>query len=49
MFLTRTKDIFETLKRDISIEGRACNFFIKEDEKENFDRMQHRVKEIFVY
>ena len=32
-------DIFNLLKRDISIESRACNFFIKEGKKEEFEKL----------
>lgn len=32
-------DIFSLLKRDISIESRACNFFIKDGRKEEFEKL----------
>ena len=32
-------DIFSLLKRDISIESRACNFFVKEGKKEEFEKL----------
>lgn len=49
--LSDYKDVFETLKRDISIEGRACNFFIKEDEKENFKNLFNKyfAKDFILY
>lgn len=37
--LSEHNDIFSTLKQDISIEGRACNFFIKEEEKAKFEQL----------
>jgi predicted AlkP superfamily pyrophosphatase or phosphodiesterase len=36
IILINYPDIFSMLDKDISIEGRACNFFIKEDKKEEF-------------
>lgn len=35
--LSNYKDIFNTLKHDISIESRACSFFIKDNKKEEFE------------
>lgn len=32
-------DIFDLLKHDISIEGRACAFFVKEGKKEEFEKL----------
>ncbi len=37
--LSEYKDFIATLKRDISIEGRACNFFVKENQKEIFENL----------
>ncbi len=40
--LSEYKDLFSLLKRDLSIEGRACNFFIKDGEQEKFKTLFHQ-------
>lgn len=35
-------DIFSLLKQDISIESRACAFFIKDGEQKNFENLFHK-------
>jgi len=49
--LSEYKDIFNTLKQDISIEGRACAFFIKEGEHKNFEALfkKHFSKDFILY
>lgn len=37
--LSDYEDIFNTLKQDISIEGRACAFFIKDGEEKRFEKL----------
>ena len=37
--LSDYKDVFNLLKHDISIEGRACAFFIKEGKKQEFEQL----------
>lgn len=37
--LSKYQDIFNTLERTISIEGRACNFFVKESEIDKFKEL----------
>lgn len=37
--LSDYKDIFSLLKHDISIEGRACAFFIKDDKHKEFEQL----------
>ena len=39
ILLSNYPDIFSMLSKDISIEGRACNFFIKEECKEDFKNL----------
>ena len=47
--LSEYKDIFSTLKMDTSIEGRTCNFFIKENKKEEFVKLFNKYfKEDFI-
>ncbi len=40
--LSEYEDLFSLLERDISIEGRACNFFIKTGKQEEFVTLFHQ-------